>query len=123
MYGQRVASGGQFVVAAFAREDRPRAAHARAIECRAIVLLAVSIVVVAAPAGSLRQIASENAIDHLKRIEHHRVVRIANSEPDKVKEIAADDVARRMTASAVGELDFKRIHVGVRVDHLRVSRA
>ena len=49
-------------------------------------------------------------------------MRIANSEPDKVKEIAADDIARRMTASAVRELDFERIHFGVRVNYLRVSR-
>ena len=118
---QRIASGGQFVVAAFARENWPRATHARAIERRAIVLLAVSIVVVAAPAGALRKLAPENAVDHLKRIEHQRVVRIANSEPDKVKKIAADDIARRMTASAVCELDFESIHVGVRIDCLRVG--
>src|SRR4029077_18037197 len=115
---QRVASGGKFVVAAFAREDWPGAAHACAIEGRAIVLLAVSVVVVAAPAGALRELAPDNTVDHLKRIENQRVVRIASSEPDKVKEIAAHDIARRVTASAICELDFERTHVGVRVNYL-----
>ena len=119
---QRIASGGQFVVAAFACEDRPRAAHARAIERRAIILLAVSVVVVAAPAGALRKLAPNGPVDHLKRIEHQRVVCIANSEPDEMKKIAADDVARRVPAGAICKLDFQGIHVWVRVDCLWVGR-
>ncbi len=56
------------------------------------------------------------AVDHLKRIEHQRVVGIANSEPDEVKEIAAHDIARRVPASAVRKLDFESVHVWVRID-------
>ena len=71
---QWIAAGGQFVVAAFSGEDRPRAAHARAIERRAIILLPVSVVIVASPARALRQFAANGPVDHFKRIDYQRVV-------------------------------------------------
>ena len=37
-----------------------------------------------------------------------RIVRVADAEPHEVKKIAADDVARRMQAAAVGDLDHRR---------------
>src|SRR5215469_16148975 len=91
-----VPAGGEFVVAAFACQNRPATAYARSVECAAIILLAVAIVIVTTPSRPLRQIVFEHAIDNLDRVAHERIVRTANAESHQVKEIAADDISRRV---------------------------
>src|SRR5438445_13036960 len=50
-----IASGSNLVMAAFPRQNRPGAAHAPAIESAAVLLLPITIMIVAAPARTLRQ--------------------------------------------------------------------
>src|ERR1035441_6547005 len=52
-----IAPGREFVMAALARQNRPAAAYSRAVESTAVMLLPVAIVIVAAPAWTLRQVA------------------------------------------------------------------
>ena len=46
----------------------------------------------------------------------------ANAEPHEVKEIAADHIPRGMKAAAIGNLDHRRVRIGMRVRRVRVGR-
>ena len=59
-----IASGRQFIMAAFACQNRPAPAHACPVERAAVILLAIAIVIVPAPARALWQVVLENSIDH-----------------------------------------------------------
>src|SRR6266550_2195482 len=61
---QRIASGGQFVVAAFSCQNRPAPARARPIESTAVVFLSITIMIVATPPRASRQVVFEHAVDH-----------------------------------------------------------
>src|SRR6266566_2991917 len=61
---QRIASGSQFVMAAFSCQNRPAAAHACPIESTAVVFLSIAIMIVATPARALRQVVFEHTVDH-----------------------------------------------------------
>src|SRR5438034_11587138 len=52
----RIASGSQFVMAAFSSQNRPAATHARPVESATVVFLPVTIMIVTTPARALRQI-------------------------------------------------------------------
>ena len=116
-----IASGSEFVVAALARQNRPRTADARSIESAAVILLPIAIVIVAAPARPLRQIALEHAIDDFERIAHDGIVRGTNAQPHQVKKIAADNVPCWMEAAAIGDCEHRCIRIGVRIGRLRIS--
>ena len=55
MYGREIAAGGEFVVAAFAGQNRPGASHAAAVEGGAVVFLAVAVEIVAADSTDLAE--------------------------------------------------------------------
>ena len=67
---QRIASGGQLVMTAFARQNRPGAAFPGPIVSAAVRLLSIAIVIVAPPTGALRQIAFEHLIDYREGIDY-----------------------------------------------------
>jgi hypothetical protein len=119
---QRVASRRQFVMARVRRSNRPGPAHARAIESAAVGLLPVAVVIVAPPARPLRQIPPQNPVDHFNGREHDGIVRRANAEADQLQKISAHDLARRMQAAAVGDLNHGGVRIGVRVRRLGVGR-
>ena len=91
-----IASRSNLVMAAFPRQNRPGAAHAPAIESAAVLLLPITIMIVAAPARTLRQVALEYAIDDFDRITDDGMVRSTNAQPHQVKKITADNVPCRM---------------------------
>ena len=109
-------------MAAFAREDRPATAHAGAIKCRAVIFLTVGIVVVTPPAWPLRQLAADHLVDHLDRVDNHRIMWISNPETDKMKKVATDDVARSVSPRAIGKLNLQRVDVRVRINGRRIAR-
>ena len=117
----RIASGREFVMAALAGQNRPGAADARSIESAAVILLPIAIVIVAAPARTLRQVALEHAIDDFDRIAHDGIVRRTNAQPHQVKKIAADNVPRRMQAAAIGDGEHRGVGIGVRIGRLRIG--
>src|SRR5512145_2086181 len=80
----RIASGSDLVMAALARQNRPRTADARPIEGATVILLPIAIVIVTAPARTLRQVVLEHAIDHFDRITHDGIVRRTNAQPHEV---------------------------------------
>ena len=51
-----IATGSEFVMAAFAGQDRPAATDASSVISAAVIFLPVAIVIVTAPTGTLRQI-------------------------------------------------------------------
>ncbi len=110
-------------MAAFACQNRPGAAFTRSIECAAVGLLSIAVVVVAPPARSLWQIALQLLIDHHQRIDHQRVIRRTHSQPDKLEKIAADDIAGEMFAAAVGNFDNSVVRIGRRFGLLRIGRS
>src|SRR4029077_5892038 len=59
-----IATGSEFVVAAFSCQNRPAPAYAASVVSAAVILLAVAVVIVTTPAGALRQVVLENAINH-----------------------------------------------------------
>src|SRR4030095_2571634 len=68
LYGRNerlwIASGREFVMAAFSRQDWPASANARPVESTAVIFLTIAIVIVTTPARALWQIMFEHAIDH-----------------------------------------------------------
>ena len=83
------------VVRPFARQERPDAADPDPVEGASVRLLAVAVEVIAAPAGPLRQLDLEQAIDDRNRIEHASILRRPQPEPDKRERIRADEFVRR----------------------------
>src|SRR5437763_10755600 len=88
--------------------------RATAVEGAAIVLLSVAIMVIPAPARALRKIVFQHVIYDGDRINNHRIGGIAHAEPDQLEKIGADDIARRMQAAAIGNLN----HGFVRADEI-----
>src|ERR1700676_2227803 len=115
-------SAAQSVMGAFARQNRPAAAFPPTVEGAAIGLLSIAILIVAPPARRLRQNAFEHLIDHREGIEHQRVVRSPNSQPDKLEKIAAHNVACRMLATAVGDNHLSLIRVRRSYGLFRIGR-
>ena len=72
--------GRQFVMAALTGQDRPAASDARAVESAAVLFLSIAIVIVAAPARTLRQIVLENVIHDSDGVPHERIVRCADAQ-------------------------------------------
>src|SRR6516162_5707165 len=103
--------GGELVMAALTRQDRPCPPDAGPVIGAAVILLPVPIVIVAAPAWTLRQISLDDTVNDLYRIAYYRIVRIANAQPDKMKEISADYVSCQIGAAAVGNRDHCRIRI------------
>src|SRR5437870_11849829 len=60
----RISAGSQLVMAALAGQQWPATASAGSIIGAAVVLLAVTIVIVAPPAWTLRQVPLQDLIDH-----------------------------------------------------------
>jgi hypothetical protein len=60
----RIATGSEFVLAAFSRQNRPAPAHSGSVVSAAVIFLAVAVVIVTTPARALRQVVLENAINH-----------------------------------------------------------
>ena len=96
---------------AFARQNGPAATFTCSVIGAAVGLLAIAIVIVAPPARPLRQIAFEHVIDHREGIDDQRIIRSTHPQPDEVEKIAADDVACRMCAAAVGDKQLSLIRV------------
>ena len=107
-------------MAALARQNRPAAADARAVEGAAVLLLPIAIVIVAAPARTLRQVALEQAIHDRDGIPHEGIVRRTNAQPHQVKKIAADHVPCRTETAAVGDGEHRGVGIGVRIGRVRI---
>ena len=107
------------VVRPFARQERPDAADPDPVEGASVRLLAVAVEVIAAPAGPLRQLDLEQAIDDRNRVEHARILRRPQPEPDKRDRVRADEFVRRDRSAShlvVAHLDQS---MNVRATHRR----
>jgi len=80
----RVAAGGQLIMPALSGEQRPRAAAPEVQERTAVVLLPVSVVSVAPPAGALRQVDFEGGVDDAQGILHQGVAGAADAVADQL---------------------------------------
>ena len=119
---KRVSAGREFVVTALAREQRPGSADAIAVESRAVRVLPIAIVIVTLPARTLRQIVFDRGIENRERIDDERIVRIAQSQPNEMKEFSADHVARRLLVLAVRDLQNRGIGFGHVVRSVAIGR-
>src|SRR6202166_4622535 len=70
-----ILASGQFVMASFSREQRPAATFSGAHERPAVLALAVSVIVVASPAGARWRLHLKRGIHHSNRIADHPIVR------------------------------------------------
>ena len=77
--------------------------------------------IVTTPARALRQVVLEDAIDYFDRVAHERIVRPSNPVSHQMKEIAADNISRRMQSSPVGDLYHLCIRVGMRIRRIRIG--
>src|SRR5262245_63730480 len=84
--------GGEFVVCALTREERPRSADTPSSIRRSVGPLTVSIVVVPIPTWPRRHVDLQHGIDHLQRIDDYRIMRIPNSVPNELEEACIDDL-------------------------------
>src|SRR5438552_1679728 len=105
----------EFVMAAFSGQNRPAPAYPCSVISAAVIFLTVAIMIVTAPARALRQVVLEDAIDYFNRVAHKRVVRPPNAISNEVKEIAADNISRRVQAATVGDLYHLRVGIGLRI--------
>ena len=107
-----VATGGELVVGAFAGEQGPCAALAPAFVGSAVLLLAVAVVVVAAPAGSEGSVDLEDVVDDLEGVDDEGVVGAADAVADEFEEAAVDDLAGfeviLFAGAAIGDVDACR---------------
>src|SRR5688500_6297527 len=98
--GQGIATGREFVMAAFAGEDWPAATDARAAEGAAVVFLAVTIVIVSAPAWTLGKVVLDDAIEDFDGGAHDGIIRTANAVTHEMEKIAADNISRGLKSAA-----------------------
>ena len=73
-----------------------RTVDARAVERRAILVLAVAIPVVSAPHWSMRRLDLEQRVDSADRVHDACVVWRTQAESDKRQHVGADDLVRRL---------------------------
>ena len=102
------AAGRQLVVRPLAGQQRPDAADAGAVIGAAVLVLAVAVAVIAAPAGPVRQFDPQHVIDHLHRVDNARIVRRAQAEAHQGQRVRADQFVRGDIAGpgeAVAHLD------------------
>src|SRR3569832_2010568 len=95
-------------MSALAREQRPRAAHAAAVEGRAVRVLAVTVAVVAVPRGAARRLHAEQRVGDLDARDDERIVRLAQAETHELLEIGADLFLRRQSRVLQAILDRQR---------------
>ena len=77
--------------------------------------------VVPPPTGTLWQIVLEHLVDDGDGVDDKRVVGGTNPKPDQLKEIPANDIARRVLAAAVGYLDQGIVRIGRHFGRLRAA--
>src|SRR3569832_2207680 len=95
-------------MSALAREQRPRAAHAAAVEGRAVRVLAETVAVVAVPRGAARRLHAEPRVGALDARDDARIVRLAQAETHELQEIGADLFLRRQSRVLQAILDRQR---------------
>ena len=88
----RVASGGNLVVGAFSREQRPWAADALRTKRLALVTLAVAVVVVTTIARTVGEVVLQDGVDDPDRVLDDRVAGGSDAEADEFEKAAIDDV-------------------------------
>src|SRR6267154_3954563 len=79
---------------ALAREQWPRPTDPRAVEWRAICMLAVTVVVVPIPAGAMRKLDLEPRINHFDRVQNPGVIGGPQSESHQRQRVGADNLRR-----------------------------
>src|SRR4026208_494461 len=107
---------------AFSCQNWPATSDARSVESTTVIFLSIAIAIVATPARALWQGMFEHAIDYFGGIANDWIVRVANPESHQMQEIAANNVSRRVQATAVGQLNHGCIRIGVRIRRVGVRR-
>src|SRR5215207_11448494 len=89
--GLRATARGQLVVAALARQQRPPAPDARAVEGAAVLVLAVAVEVVAVPDRPRRGLGLEQRVYYFDGVDDARVSGLAQAEAHERKRVGADN--------------------------------
>src|ERR1700744_464117 len=127
--GLNIMPRGELVMRALSGEQGPDAALAPSPEGTAVGALAVTVEVVAQPAGALRQIALENAVDHFERIDDERIAGGANAVTDELEKAGVNDGAGvklgGLAGCAVGDVNslLGAVFAGVALSALRRADA
>src|SRR5271163_241803 len=73
-------SSREFVVSAFARQQRPRPSDTRAVERRAVFMFSITVAVVAIPTEAIGKLHRQQLVDDLDRVQNPRIIRRAQTE-------------------------------------------
>src|SRR5215471_726239 len=90
-----VMSGGDFVMTALAGQQRPWSPLSPTGVGCTVFPLPEAVMVVAAPAGSIRRVHFEHCIDHAERILNDRIVRTTNTVANQFEKTGIDNLFRR----------------------------
>jgi len=116
-----IASRGEFVVARARPSGSATHGQPRSHRKRSHHPSGHSLVIVAAPARALRQVAFEQAIHDRNGIPHEGIVRATNAQPHQEKKITADNVPGGLDTAAIGNCEQRGIGVGVRIGRIRIT--
>src|SRR4029450_3326000 len=100
----RITAGGKLIMSTFARQQRPRPSYSPTLIRLAIVALAITIVVVSAPAWAERRLDLEHSIDDSQRILDEWIVRAANSITNEFEKTRINDCLGRKFILITGAL-------------------
>src|SRR5262245_33069422 len=100
----RITAGGKLIVTTFARQQRPGPSYSPTLIRLAIVALAITIVIVSAPAWAERRLNLEHSIDDSQLILDERIVRAANSITNEFQKTRINDCLGRKFIAITGAL-------------------
>src|SRR5262249_32028321 len=92
------------------------------VESASVRFLAVAIMVVSLPARSLWQFALQHGIHYSYGVHHQGVERITDADADQVEEFQTDDISRSVDSAPIGNLNQRRIGVGIDIRFIGISR-
>src|SRR5690348_12051831 len=81
-------------MSALAGKQRPGAAHPRAVEGRAVVVLAITVVVIAMPRRTLRQLNLQQRVNGFDGGKNARVIRRSQTKTHQRQRVRAYDAGR-----------------------------
>ena len=85
MLGGWYPAGGELVVRALARQQRPRAADARSVVRASIGVLAVGVALVSMPGRAARRFHLQRGIDDFEGVQDARIVGCAKAEANEAR--------------------------------------
>src|ERR1039457_589304 len=119
----RIPTRGQFVMTPFSSKQGPAAAFTRTDERSAVLTLAVSVIVVAAPARPRRRVHFERGVHDANRVPDDGIVCRSNAVSDQFEETRINDLSRWIrTFEALGSVVHGKGELSGIINRQRIAR-